>query len=79
MENTNSTKEGVSGNRVVRESSSVRKIKIDLGVICNQSPERKTTLISSSGNHHQRSGSIRRLSKKTSSASAVGSKSHHYN
>lgn len=45
--NTDSTKEGVSGgtNRIVRESSSVRKIKIDLGVICNQSsPEhyRKT-------------------------------------
>ena len=43
-----STKEGVSGNnRVVRESSSVRKIKIDLGVICNHSPVRTTTHVSS--------------------------------
>ena len=84
--NTDSTKEGVSGgiNRIVRESSSVRKIKIDLGVICNQSPEhhRKTAggsyskAVPLAGNTvtggHQRSGSsVRRLSKKTSSVSSA--------
>lgn len=76
-----STKEGVSGsNRVVRESSSVRKIKIDLGVICNvQSPEnRKKTLVSNS--QRQRSGSTRRSKKSVSSVgSADYNKLHHYN